>query len=111
MSHSVVPAFELRDLTKRFGDVVALDHVTVSVPSGSVVGLIGKNGSGKTTMICHVVGLLLPTSGECITLDRPARELGDAELARAELELPLRRCSSPFAPGTHHTSTVCIRCE
>jgi ABC-2 type transport system ATP-binding protein len=82
MSHSSVPAFELRDLTKRFGDVVALDQVTVSVPSGSVVGLIGKNGSGKTTMIRHVVGLLLPTSGECITLGRLARELGYAELAR-----------------------------
>jgi ABC-2 type transport system ATP-binding protein len=82
MSDSDVPAFELRDLTKRFGDVVALNRVSVSVPRGSVVGLIGKNGSGKTTMIRHVVGLLLPTSGECITLGTSARELGDAQLAR-----------------------------
>jgi ABC-2 type transport system ATP-binding protein len=75
-------AFELHDLTKQFGSVTALDQVTLSVPSRSVVGLIGRNGSGKTTLLRHLVGLLLPTRGSCTTLGTPSDRLGPAELSR-----------------------------
>jgi ABC-2 type transport system ATP-binding protein len=77
-------AFELRNVTKRYGweGPVALDAVTVAIPRQSIVGLIGRNGSGKSTLLRHVTGLVLPTSGECITLGRPAATLGRAELAR-----------------------------
>lgn len=75
-------AFELRDVTRRFGATVALHRVTLAVPRGSIVGLVGRNGSGKTTLLRHVTGLQLPTSGECVTLGRGTAELGPAELAR-----------------------------
>ncbi len=75
-------AFETRDVTKTFGDTKALDEVTLSVPTGSVVGLIGRNGSGKTTLLRHVVGMALPTSGECRTLGCETSALGAGELAR-----------------------------
>lgn len=77
-------AFELRNVTKRYDDdqVTALEAVTVAVPRQSIVGLIGRNGSGKSTLLRHVTGLVLPNSGECITLGRPAAKLGRAELAR-----------------------------
>lgn len=79
---TAAPAFELRDVTKQFGSVTALDRVTVSIPPRSVVGLIGRNGSGKTTLLRHLVGLALPTRGSCYTLGVSAGELGSAELSR-----------------------------
>lgn len=75
-------AFELRNVTKRYGRAVALDDVTLAVPRRSIVGLIGRNGSGKSTLLRHVTGLVLPDAGETITLGKPAAKLGSAELAR-----------------------------
>lgn len=57
-----------RDLTRRFGDFIAVDHVTFSVESGEVVGYLGPNGSGKTTTIRMLLGLLLPSEGEAQVL-------------------------------------------
>lgn len=54
---------ETRDLTKRYGDKVAVDHVSFDVYAGEVFGFLGPNGAGKTTTIKMIVGLLQPTSG------------------------------------------------
>src|SRR5215467_2233048 len=54
---------ELKNVTRRFGDKVALDNVSFRVPAGSVVGLVGENGAGKTTLIKHILGLLKPQTG------------------------------------------------
>jgi ABC-2 type transport system ATP-binding protein len=59
------------ELTRRFGDVVALDAVTLSLPPGGVIGLVGPNGSGKSTLIRTLLGLLRPTSGEATVLGHP----------------------------------------
>src|SRR5688572_170406 len=56
-------AIEIRNLTRRFGDKLALDHVSVRVEPGSVLGLVGRNGAGKTTLIKHLLGLLKAQSG------------------------------------------------
>jgi ABC-2 type transport system ATP-binding protein len=55
---------EVRDLTKRYGDVVALDGATFSVGSGRIVGFLGPNGAGKTTTMRAVFGLVRPDRGE-----------------------------------------------
>lgn len=55
---------ELKNITKRYGAKRALDDVSISIPKGSIVGLLGPNGSGKTTMLKLATGLLQPTSGE-----------------------------------------------
>src|SRR4030081_2861444 len=55
---------EISNLSKRFGGVVAVDSCTLSVPAGSVTGLIGPNGSGKTTVFNVVTGFLPHASGE-----------------------------------------------
>lgn len=53
----------IRDLTKVYAKLVALDHVSLTVRSGEVVGLLGPNGAGKSTMMKIIVGILRPTSG------------------------------------------------
>ena len=59
---------EIRSLTKRFGDFVALDDLNMTIPKGAVYGLVGPNGAGKTTIIRHITGILRPDSGD-ITLE------------------------------------------
>ena len=56
--------FECKGLTKKYGTKVALNHVDLSLESGRIVGLLGPNGSGKTTMLKLANGLLTPTDGK-----------------------------------------------
>ncbi len=57
-------AIDARDLTRRFGSFVAVDHITFDVRAGEVFGFLGANGAGKTTAIKMLVGLLAPTEGQ-----------------------------------------------
>jgi ABC-2 type transport system ATP-binding protein len=57
-----------QDLTRRFGTFTAVDHISFSVQSGEVVGYLGPNGSGKTTTIRMLLGLLLPSEGKARVL-------------------------------------------
>ena len=57
-------AITIRDVTKRFNGVVAVDDLDLSVPRGSLYGFIGPNGSGKTTTLRMIMHILLPDSGE-----------------------------------------------
>ena len=57
------PAVTVRDLTRRFGDFVAVDHVSFDVEHGEIFGFLGSNGAGKSTTIRMLCGLLAPTSG------------------------------------------------
>ena len=57
------PAVEVRGLTRRFGDFVAVDQVSFRVPRGQIFGFLGANGAGKTTTMRMLCGLLLPSSG------------------------------------------------
>jgi branched-chain amino acid transport system ATP-binding protein len=57
-------SLEVRELTKRFGGLIAVNEVSFSVRSGELVGLIGPNGSGKTTLFNLISGVLRPDAGE-----------------------------------------------
>ena len=57
-------AIAAHGLTRRFGSVVAVDHITFDVGAGEVFGFLGANGAGKTTAIKMLVGLLAPSEGE-----------------------------------------------
>ena len=62
MSQPVLP-LEVLGLTKKFGDFTAVDHVSFVVQPGEVLGYLGPNGSGKTTTIRMLCGLMKPTEG------------------------------------------------
>jgi ABC-2 type transport system ATP-binding protein len=67
---------EIRELTKRYGQRTAVDHVTLSVRRGEVYGFLGPNGAGKTTTLRMLLGLVEPTAGAVSVLGRPP---GDPE--------------------------------
>jgi len=70
-SHLVTTLDEIiltRDLTKRFRDVVAVNHVNLQVAKGEIFGLLGPNGSGKTTMVRMLCGLMTPSGGTAMVV-------------------------------------------
>ena len=75
---SDAPAIHARGLTRRFGDLVAVDHVDLDVPHASVYGFLGPNGSGKSTTIRMLCGLLTPTAGEIEVLGLRVPEQAEA---------------------------------
>jgi ABC-2 type transport system ATP-binding protein len=70
---SNLPAIEVRDLCKSFKDFHAVDHLSLSVKQGEIFGLLGPNGSGKTTTINMISGLSVPTSGEVRVMGNDVR--------------------------------------
>jgi len=71
-------AIRARGLTKRFGDLAAVDHVDLSVPRANVYGFLGPNGSGKSTTIRMLCGLLTPSEGEIEVLGLRIPEQAEA---------------------------------
>ena len=65
------PAIEAHDLTMRFGDFVAVDHVSFSIGRGEIFGFLGSNGCGKTTTMKMLTGLLSASEGEASLFGRP----------------------------------------
>ena len=91
MSTTIV---DVRNLSKRFGDVVAVDRICFDLAHGSTVGLIGGNGAGKTTTLGMLLGLLLPSSGEI-------RIFGEDMVRHRYRVLPLINFSSPYVDLPH----------
>jgi ABC-2 type transport system ATP-binding protein len=67
----------IEGLTKRFGQVVAVDDLSFEVDQGTVVGFLGPNGAGKTTTLRMLLGLVTPTAGSARIDGKPYRELAD----------------------------------
>src|SRR5262245_44532430 len=74
-------AIDAKDLTKRFGDFTAVDHVTLSIERGEIFGFLGSNGCGKSTTMKMLTGLLPPTEGTA-TLFGNSVEAGSMEVRR-----------------------------
>jgi ABC-2 type transport system ATP-binding protein len=65
-----VPALDIADLTVRYGDTVAVDHLSLAIAAGETVALLGPNGAGKSTIVNAVLGLLRPAAGTVSILGR-----------------------------------------
>jgi branched-chain amino acid transport system ATP-binding protein len=86
------PALEVRDLTKRFGGVVAVDGCSFQAPLGQVTGLIGPNGAGKSTAIDLISGFKLPDKGTVLFKGRALEGLPPHQISRLGL---IRTFQSP----------------
>ncbi|HWO71789.1 MAG TPA: ABC transporter ATP-binding protein [Actinomycetota bacterium] len=91
------PAVVTRGLTKRYGDLVAVDHLDLELHRGEIFGLLGPNGAGKTTTILMLLGLTEPSEGE-------ARVLG-LDPTRRPLEVKRRVGYVPDAVGFYDAMT------
>lgn len=94
----MTPVIETTNLTKHYGQVVAVDNLNLTLRQGEVFGLLGPNGSGKTTTILMLLGLAEPTSGE-------ARVLG-VDPARRPLEVKRRVGYLPDSVGFYDDLTA-----
>ncbi len=81
-------AIQVQGLTKRYGDVTAVDGITFSVAPGGTLGLLGGNGAGKTTTIAMLLGLLIPTAGSIRILGHDMGRDRFAALARMNFSSP-----------------------
>ena len=76
------PAIELRGLTRRFGERIALRDLTLSVPAGSTLAVLGRNGAGKSTLLRILATLLSPHQGQIELLGEPLPKRAFAVRAR-----------------------------
>jgi ABC-2 type transport system ATP-binding protein len=103
---AAVPAVSVRGLSKRYGDVAAVDGLTFTLERGTITGFLGPNGAGKTTTLRVLLGLAKPTAGEALVFGRRYRDLED----------PIRRIgalleSGDFDPGRsgrNHLRTLAL---
>lgn len=68
MGNKTMHTVEIKNLTKTFGKVTALDNLSLNIEKGKITGLIGADGAGKTTLLRMIIGLLVPDKGEISTL-------------------------------------------
>src|SRR5437868_14069755 len=76
---------EGRALRKRFGAILAVDGVSLTLEPGRILGVLGPNGAGKTTTVAMLAGLLTPDAGDVLIGGRPLA--GDADPAKRRLGL------------------------
>jgi ABC-2 type transport system ATP-binding protein len=94
------PAISVRGLTKRFGDVTAVEDLSFTVERGRITGFLGPNGAGKSTTLRMILGLVGPTDGTASVLGMPYRELDDpARTVGAVLET---QSFNPLRSGRNH---------
>jgi ABC-2 type transport system ATP-binding protein len=74
VSKMSVNAVELTGVTKRYGEIVAVDNVTLTIGSGEIFGLLGPNGSGKSTTLKMLLGLVQPDQGTVTVLGKPVAQ-------------------------------------
>ena len=83
-----ISAIEVRDLSKRYGQVPAVQDISFAITRGAVCGLLGGNGAGKTTTLAMLLGLLLPTTGSIQVLGVDMLRHRDRALARMNFSSP-----------------------
>ncbi|HET6183909.1 MAG TPA: ABC transporter ATP-binding protein [Acetobacteraceae bacterium] len=81
-------AIRVESLTKRYGEVLAVDAISFAAPAGATIGLLGGNGAGKTTTISMLLGILIPTSGRIEVLGHDMARNRYAALAQMNFSSP-----------------------
>jgi len=88
------PVVVAESLTKRFGNVLAVDNLSFALEAGTITGFLGPNGAGKTTTLRMLLGLASPTSGRALVFERPY-----AQLEQPALRIGAVLEATDFHPG------------
>jgi len=94
-----IPIIQADHLSKRYGELIAVDDVSFAISPGATCGLLGGNGAGKTTTVSMLLGLLLPTSGSI-------RVLGEDMLKHRHRVLGRMNFSSPYVDLPHRLTVM-----
>ena len=105
---------ELRGITKRFGSLVANDHIDLRVAPGEIRGLLGENGAGKTTLMNVLYGLIQPDSGEILLDGVPVKIHSPRDAINAKIGMvhqhfmlvPVFTVAENVALGVEHTRRI-----
>jgi ABC-2 type transport system ATP-binding protein len=100
------PAVAVRSVSKRYGDVLAVDRLTFTLERGTITGFLGPNGAGKTTTLRLLLGLAEPNAGEALIFGRRYRELD--EPARSVGALLESGDFDPGRSGRDHLRTIAL---
>lgn len=110
------PLLEARNLTRRFGALIAVDDVSFAVPKGQVFGIAGPNGSGKSTLFNIITGIPFPpSSGEVLLSGQPLQRLRPHQISRAGILRTFQK-DAEFATlsarqNVYASAVFCGRCD
>ena len=80
---------ELKNVTKKYGNLVAVDNISFDVKNGEIIGLLGQNGAGKSTTMNMITGFIEPTQGNIIVNGRAVEEYFNYETLIRDVKQPL----------------------
>ena len=99
---------KVKNLVKRYGDLVALDHLTFTVKEGEIFGLLGPNGSGKTTAINCILSLLKYDKGDIEVFNKPMSP--DAYHIKRDIGIVMQNVAVYDELTVSETSTISAGC-
>ena len=102
---TTTPVIEVRALTKRYGEVLAVDDLSFTVEGGRITGFLGPNGAGKSTTMRMLLGLHAPTSGDAFITGRRYQDLRDPMRVVGALLDP--KSAHPGRTGRDHLRWLC----
>ena len=89
----MAPLMSIKDLTKRFGDLIAVHNINLDVYAGGILSIIGPNGAGKTTLFKLLTGFLKPDQGKIYLNEKDITNLPPYEIANNGLSLSFQIAS------------------
>ena len=95
----------MQNLTKKFGNVAAVDHLDLDVEEGEILGLLGPNGAGKTTVILMLATVIKPTEGTATVGNYDIRKQPDKVRGLLGMVFKNQKCCGSQPHGTLSTGT------
>ncbi|MBT1164895.1 ABC transporter ATP-binding protein [Bifidobacterium felsineum] len=97
--HASPALFELRNITVRYGDFTAVDHVSLSLPRGGAIGVVGESGAGKSTLARVASGLIAPVEGQVLLDGQPLAPIRRTREQRRRIQMVFQNPDSSLNPS------------
>ncbi|QTB90220.1 ABC transporter ATP-binding protein [Bifidobacterium saguini] len=97
--HTSPALFELRDITVEYGDFTAVDHVSLSLPRGEAIGIVGESGAGKSTLARVAAGLITPATGQVLLDGEPLAPIHRTREQHRRIQMVFQNPDSSLNPS------------